>query len=389
MKIRFFFNIIFLGIIGSFFKSNAQDTLPTSVHKPITSIWAIPHKTLWEKWMWPHRSVVFEITRKRPVNYDTSYIQFYNKQLVVTLPISTRFLKFSLIDAKSGKKLVFAPNMQYDLGISVSSRWATFIVNTGIKLFGDNINTRGKTKYNDYQLNLYGRKITTDIFVQHYSGFYIKNSQSFPAYISNKPYAIRSDVNALNIEVSSYYVVNNKKFSYRNTFGFTEQQKKSAGSILLGVYYSYFSAGGNPSLVTVPFRNSFDPSSYISTGHTQNIGLNLGYIYTLVFFKKCYATASLVQGVGGEQIAYKRDDNSTYRQLVVGAGKLNVRAGVGYDNGIYFIGAMSIFDYYLFNGNVNSTFNYSFGKFMVYVGYRFHTLKAEHKLLHRLKLIDY
>jgi len=367
----------------------AQDTLSTLAHKSIKSIWDIPHKTLWEKWMWPHRSAVYEITKARPINYDTTYIRFYNKELVVTLPVSTRFLKFSLIDSKSGNKLIFSPNLQYNLGISLSSRWATFIINTGAKLFGDNINTKGKTVYKDYQLNLYGRKVTTDVFVQYYNGFYIKNSPTYSSYLSNKPYAIRSDVNALNIEVSSYYVVNNKKFSYRNTFGFTEQQKKSAGSILLGVYYSYFSANGNPSLVTQPFRASFDSSSFIREGHTQNLGLNLGYIYTLVFLKKCYATASLVQGFGGEQVNYKRDDNSNYHQLAVGTGKLNVRVGLGYDNGKYFIGSMGIFDYFLFNNSLNSTFNYSFGKFMVYVGYRFQTLKAEHKLLHRLKLIDY
>ena len=383
------FLFIFLSITIFTFKSSAQDTLEKQTHNSVKNIWSIPHKTLWQIWMWPHRSVVYEITKTRFVNYDTSYIQFYDKQLVITLPVSTRFLKFSLTDLKSGNKLVFSPNLQYDLGISLSSRWATFIINTGAKLYGDNINTRGKTTYKDYQLNLYGRKVTTDIFVQHYGGFYIKNSQSYGNYISSKPYAIRSDVNALNIEVSTYYIVNNKKFSYRNTFGFTEQQKKSAGSILVGVYYSYFSANGNPSLVTQPFRNSFDSSSFIKTGHTQSLGLNLGYIYTLVFLKKYYATASLVQGFGGEQVAYKRDDNSTYNQLVAGAGKLNVRVGLGYDNGNYFIGSMGIFDYFLFNSSLNSTFNYSFGKFMVYIGYRFHTIKAEHKLLHRLKLIDY
>jgi hypothetical protein len=386
---KILFRTFFFALIILWAKSNAQDTSLVTAHKPINSIWDIPHKTLWQKWMWPHRSMVYVITKPHPINYDTTYIKFYNKQLVVTLPISTRFLKFNLTDIKSGNKLIFSPNLQYDLGISISSRWATFIVNTGVKLFGDNINIKGKTTYKDYQLNLYGRKITTDIFVQYYNGFYIKNSQSYGSYISNKPYAIRSDVNALNIEVSSYYIVNNKKFSYRNTFGFTEQQKKSAGSFLFGIYYSYFSANGKPSLITQPFKSSFDSSSFIRTGRTQNLGLNIGYIYTLVFLKKCYATASLVQGFGGEQVNYKRDDNSTYNQLVAGAGKLNVRVGLGYDNGKYFIGSMGIFDYFLFNANANSTFNYSFGKFMIYVGYRFSTLKAERKLLHRLKLIDY
>jgi hypothetical protein len=388
MNTKAFLIACFICTVFLYLPINAQDA--AAPKKPITvkKLRDIPHKTLWEKWMWPHRVAVYEITKSR-TGYDTSYIRLYNKQLVVTLPVCTRFLKFSLIDAKTGNKLVFAPAMQYNLGIGLSSRWATFIINTGFSVLGNQIDTKGKTKYKDYQLNLYGKKITTDMVVQYYNGFYIKNSRSFVNYKSSQPYAIRSDVSALNIEVSTCYVLNHKKFSYRNSFGFTEQQKKSAGSILLGVYYSYFFAGGNPSLVTPPFRSSFDPTSYLNNGHTQNFGLNFGYIYTLVFLKKFYTTASAVQGVGLEQVGYKRDDNTTYNKLVAGTGKLNVRAGVGYDNGNYYIGAMGIFEYFLFNGNLNSIFDYSSGKFMLYVGYRFHTLKAEHKLLHRLKLIDY
>ena len=339
--------------------------------------------------MWIHRSFAFEITKERKINYDTAYIKSYYRRLVVTLPFFTRFLKFSLIDPVSGNKLVFAPNLQYNMGISISSRWASFIVNSGVKLFPSDISTKGKTSYKDYQMNLYGRKFTTDMFVQYYSGFYIRNSKSYNNYISNAPYFIRNDVNALNLGVSTYYIINHKRFSYGNSFAFVDQQKKSAGSLLLGLYYSYFDATGSPSLITAPFRISFDSLSYIKSGHSHNFGLNIGYIYTLVFLKKCYATASVVQGIGAEQLIYIHDDNSVTNQLTGDAGKLNVRLAMGYDCGRYFIGAMGMFDYYLLSGKSNSAFEYSFGKAMIYIGYRFSILKTERKILHRLKLIDY
>ncbi|MEO8760765.1 MAG: DUF4421 family protein [Bacteroidia bacterium] len=373
--------------IFSLRNSYAQDTSLIKKIPEVKTWFSIPHKTAGQLFMWPHRIVALEITKPRAIKYDTSYIQSYSKRFVVTLPVSTRFLQFSLHDIKSGNRLAFNPNMQYNLGISVSSRWASFTVNA-VKLSNSNINIKGQTKYKDYQFNFYGRKITTDMFVQSYSGFYIGNSKSYAAYTGANKYAIRNDVNALNIEVSSYYIVNHKKFSYRNSFGFTERQKKSAGSMLLGVYYSYFNANANSGLVTPPFRSSFDPTSYISNAATQNFGLNLGYIYTFVY-KKFYATASLVQGIGGEYAAYKRDDNTNYFKLVAGGGKLNIRTGLGYDNGRYFIGTMGIFDYFLFNGNLSTTFNYTSGKFMAYVGYRFSVLKDERKMLRKLKLIDY
>jgi hypothetical protein len=379
-----FISIILLMIISSV-NSHAQIT--KKKHIPVKTIEDIPHKTFWQKFMWIHRSAVLKITKERPVNYDAAYIKTYYKRLVITIPFSTRFLNFSLIDLKSRNKLTFAPNLQYNLGISISSRWASFIVNTGVKAFNDDI--KGKTRSQDYQVNLFGRKFTTDIFVQHYSGYFIKNSKSYNNYVSDQPYAIRNDINDLHIGVISYYIVNHKKFSYGNSFAFVEQQKKSAGSLLLGLYYSYFEANGSPSLVIAPFRSSFDSLSFIRIAQTHNFGLNLGYIYTLIFFKKCYATASFVYGTGGEQVVYKRDDHSTYHHFSVGSEKLNVRLGLGYDVGRYFIGTMGMYDYFFSRGKLNPTFDYSFGKIMVYVGYRFAILKKERKILHELKLIDY
>ncbi len=383
-RISFFLLMVILSVTGY-----AQDSSSVKQHTPVKTIWDIPHKTRYEKWMWIHRSITFQILKEHPVNFDTAYITSFYKRLVITLPVSVRFLNFSLKDQQSGNKLTFSPNLRYDLGISVTSRWASFIFNTGVKLYTADAENKGQTKYQDYQLNLYGRRITTDMFVQYYSGFYIKNSQSYAHYVDDKPYSVRTDVNAIHIGATSYYIVNHRKFSYRNSFAFVEQQKKSAGSFLTGVYYSYFETNGSPSLVTSPFRSSFDTLSFIRSGHTHNLGLNLGLIYTFVFFKKCYATASLVQGIGVQQMNYERDDNSTYRQLAVGAGQLNGRLALGYDNGRYFIGSMAMLDYFLFRGKTNATFDYSFGKFMAYIGYRFSVLNPEHKLLHRLNLVDY
>jgi len=389
MKTKKIICIILLMII-SFMNINAQNPSSVKKHKTtIKSIWDIPHVTNWQKRMWINRSYVFEMTKERPVNYDTSYIKSYYKRLVIILPFSTRFLNFSLIDLLSKNKLSFAPNLQYNIGIGVSSKWASFSINNVVKIFNNNTDIKGKTSNQNYQLNLYFRKFITEILDQNYSGYYIKNSESFNSYKSDKRYLIRADVKTLNFEVNTYYIVNNRSFSYGNSFAFVEQQKKSAGSLLLGLYYSYFDAKGSPSLVTSAFKSSFDTLSLIHNGHTYNIGVNLGYIYTLVFLKRFYSTASYVQGFGGEQVNYQRDDNSTYNKWVNGAEKSEVRLAFGYDDGKYFAGAMGMYDYFFYRGNVNPTFDYSYGKFMVYIGYRFAILKKERKLLHNLKLIDY
>lgn len=389
MRKSFFFGLIFFYSLFSATNSKAQDTPVKKRSASVKTVWDIPHETLREKWMWPHRSLAFRITKERKVRHDTAYIKSYYKRLVITLPISNRFLRFTLLDLESGNKLNFAPNLQYNLGLCISSRWATFIINSRVKVYGGDSDIKGETKYRDYQLNLYGRKFTTDMFVQYYNGFYIKNSKSYPDYVNEKPYQIRADIHAINIGISSYYIFNHKKFSYGNSFGFVEKQKNSAGSLLVGTYYSYFDVNSSSSLVTEPFRASFDSLSFIRNGHSHNFGINLGYIYTLVFLKKCYTTVSVAQGYGLKQLVYQRDDNETSKQLVAGLGKLHLRFGLGYDQGRYFVGTMGMFDYFLVGRQVSSAFSYSHGKFMVYVGYRFSVLKGERKLLRKLKLIDY
>jgi hypothetical protein len=388
-KVFTFYIAFFLWVLLLTLESHAQETTKLKKSSAVKTIWDIPHKTFREKWMWIHRSVAFNIIKEKPLKHDTLYINVYDKRLVVTIPVANRFLKFTLVDLESGNKLNFAPNSEYNLGISISSRWASFIVSTRIKVFGGDEGTRGKTNFRDYQLNLYGRKLTTDMFVQYYNGFYIRNSKDYTSYVSEKPFEIRKDVYAIHMGVSSYYILNNKRFSYRNSFAFTERQKKSAGSLLLGVYYSYFTATGDPSLVSSSFRSSFDTLSLIRSGQTHNFGINLGYIYTFVFLKKCYATASFVQGVGGQHISFLRDDKSHFNQLIGGAGKLHLRFGLGYDHGRYFVGIMGMTDYILPIKKSTARFDYSYGKFMIYTGYRFSVIKAERKLLRRMKLIEY
>jgi hypothetical protein len=101
--------LFFLLVIMQSIKCNSQETSFTT-NKIIKTIHDIPHKSIREKWMWIHRSVVFIITKERPVNWDTTYIKSFFKKLVITIRISSRFLQFSLIDFKSGNKLTFAPN---------------------------------------------------------------------------------------------------------------------------------------------------------------------------------------------------------------------------------------------------------------------------------------
>ncbi|MCW3086141.1 MAG: hypothetical protein JWP12_3507 [Bacteroidetes bacterium] len=355
--------------------------------QPQPTIWDIPHHTAWEKLMWIHRTVTFIVIKDRKPLVDTAYVKLYPKRFTVTVPVSARLMYFNLIDWQTNRRLQFSPNYRYDVGIGLSSRWATFVANTGITFYNAHKSERGVTKYSDLQLNLYGKRVTSDISYQNYHGFYVGNTPKYD-YPGSAKYEIRGDVKATLFATSTYYIFNFKKFSYRSAFAFTEQQKKSAGSFLLGGYYTLFGMKADSSLVSTAFAPYFDPKSHIIEGSSQTFGLNAGYIYTFVK-NKFYITTSIVPGIGLEQEHYERSDSSTYRSPFNPSGKLSLRLGFGYDHGNYFIGTNGMYDYFWAFDKSNATFNYSTGKFRVFIGYRFNFLKAEKRILRKLSLIDY
>jgi hypothetical protein len=149
-----------------------------------------------------------------------------------------------------------------------------------------------------------------------------------------------------------------------------------------------FGVRADSSLVNTELKPNFDRNSNIIEGSTQSFGLSCGYIYTWVRHK-AYLTTSVVPGAGLEQTTYDRDNETSYRSDFQPAAKINFRAGLGYDTGTFFIGALGVYDYfYNFNG-AHQTFNYSTGKAMAFLGYRFRYLKTEKKILKALSLIDY
>ncbi|MES2593112.1 MAG: DUF4421 family protein [Bacteroidota bacterium] len=364
------------------YQGTGQDTLAQK------TIWDIPHKTAWEKFMWVHRTAVYTITRTKKTLNDPSYIKAYPKKFIISIPLSARLMHFDMVDWGTNKQLQYTPNFKYEVGIGLSSRWSTFITNTGIAVFNGNKNEKGVTKYRDYQLNLYGQRTTSDISYQNYQGFYIRNTNEFIPE-KNDTFEVRKDVRAQLFATSTYYIFNYKKFSYRSTFAFTETQLKSAGSFLLGGYYTIFGVSSDSSLVSGQFAPFFDTLSLINKGSAQTFGLNGGYIYTYVK-ENFYATTSIVPGFGLEQTTYNRFDNELkYRSPYNPSAKISLRFGFGYDTGKFYYGLMGIYDYFFSFSKTNCTFNYNTGKARIFVGYRFNFLKTERRLLRKLKLIDY
>lgn len=389
LREKFWLLVLPLFLVFAVEAAHAQDTIK---FETIKSIKDIPHATLKQKWMWIHRSVVYAFMKERVPTNDTNFYSSYKSRLVsLAFPISTRFINFKLRDGLSSNFLKFEPNNQYDIGISINTRFASFIVNTGVPVSNNKDATRGSTKYNDYQFNLFGKKSTIDLSLQTYKGFYVQNAGNYDSFRNNQlqQYEIRPDISVYAFSFNHYYLFNNKKFSFRSSFAFNERQKKSAGSFLAGSYVSLFGVNADSTLVSGYFTPYFDSTADIKTAAIFNVGLNLGYTYTLIIRKKFYATLSFVQGVGMSKTNAVKEDNSKHEDNFRFASKQNLKMAFGYNNEKFFLGTLGIFDFYNAGDKNRSNFSYSNGKFRVFAGYRFSIENQERKFLRRLNLIDY
>jgi Domain of unknown function (DUF4421) len=217
--------------------------------------------------------------------YDTSFYRSYPNK------ITTRFYfsnKYTIVRFKSNREnynLRYEPNTSINIGVGATYKWAT--LNLGVGFLNRNP-AKGRTRYLDLQFHNYGRKFTLDLLGQFYHGFYL-----FPRGSGSRDnnFYRRPDLRVNEMGGIFQYVLNNKHFSYRAAFLQNEWQKKSSGSILVGleVYGGRLLADSSivPTLV-----NAAAAKENIRRVGFFEFGPNVGYAYTLVIKKHYFLTGS-------------------------------------------------------------------------------------------------
>lgn len=278
--------------------------------------------------------------RAQQTGTDKDYIADYTKDLVLRTYVSNKFTRLSFGERNTREEVLYKPNSNYNIGLGFN--YKLLAVNIGFKApFVNEDNDRyGRTKYIDMQAYLYLRKLTFDLYAQDYEGYYLANTQVLQKPPTGNGMLIRSDLQTRNLGANVEYIFNSARFSYRATFLQNEQQKKSAGSFLLGGGLHYLNVRGDSSILpqkliyTDFFDNHrFDDLSVVS------LSANVGYAYTLVMQKNFFVTGAVLAG-GGTSYTMMTDhvmDKKRNRLGFNGNGVL--RLGAGYNTDRYFVGA--------------------------------------------------
>jgi hypothetical protein len=379
-------------IVCTFFVSSQNDdavkTLIDTIKGKLTDD-EIPSKTFKDKFMYPHRWYVKQLLNQKEPYFDTTYIQSNKKRLTITIPIAKKYFGFNFIDLQSKKALKFSPNNYYHLGFNFSNIILTFGFYPGIKL-GAKPN-KGITQSKDIQVTIIGRRIIADVNYQRYKGFYVFNAKDYEVNIlSPENVLIRPDLNVFSFGVNTMFVFNFKKYSLRGSFSFTDVQRKSAGSFMLGLYHSYgLFTSFDSTFISTQLRDQFSADLYdIRNVSLITVGLSGGYGYTFVY-KKIILSSVVNLGFGAQKTNYETIDQIGHTLAINPSVHLNAKAAIRYDNLRFFVGILSNYDNnYTLNPRLFNTQSY-IAKIMLFGGYRFNIHQNGKKVLKALKLIDY
>jgi hypothetical protein len=267
---------------------------------------------------------------------DTNYIETYYKDLIIRLYSGEKSHSLELSDLNSPYHLKYLPNGYFNMGAGVNFRSFGLSLATKIPIFQNSEVKHGETKRFGIQSYIYTSKFAVDVLASFLKGYYLNNSyEHLSSFTKEKEYQ-RPDISSANFGLSVNYIFNNSHFSYRAAFSDTEKQIKSAGSFLAGGSIFSYQTRADSSLVPRGINATyFLKSRDISKSGVLAINANLGYAYSLVFFKNGIFTLSYILGSGIQ-------DNSIDREFANGINRWRFsmnhsgRIGVGYRYNRYY-----------------------------------------------------
>ncbi len=173
---------------------------------------------------------------------DSLSIESFADKFVVKLNVSTRTDTYTVLNRTDGSKLSIAPNYNYRLFLSLDYEFFGFSYGFSPNFFAayNEDDTKGKSSFSDFKFRAALGQWIQGIQISTTKGYYVENTGDFvPNWREGiDPYLQIPDFTSTIYGMSTSYVFN-PNFSFRNLLYHTEWQKKSAGSFIPSLFYSY------------------------------------------------------------------------------------------------------------------------------------------------------
>jgi len=259
---------------------------------------------------------------------DTSYV----KESVYkdNIRISTGFINqhINLYSKAHGKvNSVIEPNVNNTLRFAINWRFVSLSYATQIPNLYFKPAIYGNTKYNDFSLNFFKRKMGWQIYYRTYDGFFMQETNSTPVVIRPDVYLLQTGINLL-------FFTNHKRFSFRAAFSQNRRQLKSAGGFILMPELGYKKLVGDFSFIQKTVDNSYNYDIYQGMNRISFAVFELrpGYAYNFIFKGGKWYICPFAAFGGGISL-YNIETNGTHKFISGWHSDFTFRLSAGYDNG--------------------------------------------------------
>ena len=303
---------------------------------------------------------------------QSKYYTSLHDNLLLRIYGTSKASKFKLVDNDSSFTTKYSPNENFKIGLGFNYKWLGFGLAFNIKPLNNDDSIYGKTENLDLQLNTYTKKWTFDANLSYYSGYFYGEIKDYKNTVNKADSVLkRPDITTFSFGGSGFYAFKYDKFSYKASFIQNEWQKKSAGSFLIGGFFSFYGLDADSSLILPEERIYYSTLSDISNLGSLTIGFSFGYAHTLVYQEKCFLSLTLLPGISLQTFSGRSIDNIILEETVQISSRSQGRIALGYNSEKSFAGISVVSNSVLLKGSQNVEFSYEITNFRIFYGRRF------------------
>jgi hypothetical protein len=270
--------------------------------------------------------------QSRDDSLRAKYIQRFPDYFFLWPVIKQRSTSFD-VKNQSSQKLTYKPNGNYGLGFGMYIFEIGFEVTFSVAPKPSSQAIYGHSNVTDLQVNMLGKNFGLDLFTQHYSGFYLTDSNK-PVPIGT-PYPERPDISVWNTGVNGLYIFNKNKYSLRAAYNFSERQLRSGGSFVLTGTVNTFSLRADSAVYGNKYASTFGTTGdFVKLDYTT-LSVAPGYAHTLVI-KSFFINASLAIGPANHWLNYQSSAGS--KSEITLNSFTDFRLAFGYNSDRFFTG---------------------------------------------------
>ncbi|MGB5822153.1 MAG: DUF4421 family protein [Saonia sp.] len=301
---------------------------------------------------------------------DSTAILSYVDKIIIKVNLDTQTDAYRVYDRSTNTRLELVPNSSLRIDLSLDYEFMGASIGFSPKFLpgNDDDAIKGKSSFTDYRFRFFLGNWTQEVQYASTQGYYVENTGDFlPNWIEGEDaYLQFPEFRVRRWGGSTSYVLN-PKFSLRNVVYQTEWQRKSAGSFVPTINYSYNR-----------FSNLVEGSKMVE--NAIDVQLAASYYFTWAVHQNWFISQYISPGLGMRFSAYEEEAATDLiernNHLIA---TLDGGMQLGYSSRKVIFGLNMNFDFNWYNEDKTTSVvnNKLYGK--LYFGYRFNAPKMVQK----------